>query len=86
MACNMGKIYVVGMGPGRAEGMSLEAVSALRASDIIVGYKVYIDLLREDYGPIWGASIIMLFAYWEACLYDSYCCRFGSKQCQISFY
>ena len=45
----MGKIYVVGMGPGREEGMTLEAVQALSASDVLIGYTVYIDLLREKY-------------------------------------
>lgn len=40
-------IYIVGMGPGKAEGMTGEARSALEKCDVIVGYTVYVDLLRE---------------------------------------
>lgn len=45
----MKKIYVVGLGPGRADMMTYEARKALEASDIIIGYHVYIDLIREDF-------------------------------------
>ena len=45
----MGKIYVVGMGPGREEGMTLEAMQAISGSDVLIGYTVYIDLLKERY-------------------------------------
>ena len=45
----MGKIYVVGMGPGREAGMTEEAKAALAVSDVLIGYRVYIDLLRERY-------------------------------------
>ena len=43
------KIYVVGMGPGTESMMTKEAQAALLNSDIIVGYKVYLDLLGEEY-------------------------------------
>ena len=39
-------IYVVGIGPGDRACMTYEAMSALEESDIIVGYKVYIELVR----------------------------------------
>ncbi|MDE6388077.1 MAG: precorrin-3B C(17)-methyltransferase [Lachnospiraceae bacterium] len=39
------KIYVVGMGPGREEMMTGEALCALEQADVIVGYTVYLDLL-----------------------------------------
>ena len=45
----MGKIYVVGMGPGNMENMTLRAKNALDDSDIIVGYKAYIELVREAF-------------------------------------
>lgn len=45
----MGKIYVVGMGPGKPEFMTAQAVQALEASDVIIGYTVYIDLLRPQW-------------------------------------
>ena len=46
----MNKIYVVGIGPGAYEMMTGRAVRALKESDIIVGYTVYVDLVR-DYFP-----------------------------------
>lgn len=43
------KIYIVGIGPGREEMMTEEAVRVLEQSDVIVGYTVYLDLLRERF-------------------------------------
>lgn len=45
----MGKIYVVGMGPGKREYMTLEALNALESSDVIIGYTTYVDLIRDEY-------------------------------------
>lgn len=44
---NKGKIYVVGIGPGNREHMSLRAIEAIQCADIIIGYKTYIDLIRD---------------------------------------
>ncbi|MGR3179646.1 MAG: precorrin-3B C(17)-methyltransferase [Candidatus Anammoxibacter sp.] len=38
---------MVGIGPGRLDEMSLRAVNALKSSDIVVGYKLYLDLVKE---------------------------------------
>ena len=43
----MSKVYVVGIGPGNWKKMTIEAAEALQESDVIVGYTVYIDLVRE---------------------------------------
>lgn len=40
-------LYVVGMGPGEYEQMTLKAVGALNRSQILMGYTVYIDLVKE---------------------------------------
>lgn len=40
-------IYVVGIGPGGFETMTYEAMKAIEGSDVIVGYKTYIDLVKE---------------------------------------
>lgn len=45
----MGKIYVVGIGPGAFEGMTKQAKDALDACNVIVGYTVYVDLVREHF-------------------------------------
>ena len=42
-------IYIVGIGPGKSDGMTIEAKNALEASDVIVGYGVYIDLVRDAF-------------------------------------
>ena len=39
----MNKIYVVGIGPGEYEQMTVKAANALRDSDVIIGYTVYVD-------------------------------------------
>lgn len=44
-----GKLYVVGIGPGSYEQMTLKAIHALEESQIIVGYTVYVDLIREHF-------------------------------------
>lgn len=40
------KLYIVGMGAGNAGGMTLDAQSAILGSDLVVGYTVYVELLR----------------------------------------
>ncbi|MBO4330790.1 MAG: precorrin-3B C(17)-methyltransferase [Oscillospiraceae bacterium] len=45
----MGKLYVVGMGPGSREDMTLRADRALRGCGVIVGYHVYVDLIKDEY-------------------------------------
>ena len=45
----MGKIYVTGLGPGAADQMTQKARKVLEHCPVIVGYTVYIDLIREDY-------------------------------------
>ena len=45
----MNKIYVVGIGPGAYEKMTIEAAEALKASDTIIGYTVYVDLVKDHF-------------------------------------
>lgn len=40
-------ICVIGIGPGNKEGMSFQAYDALLEADAVVGYKAYVDLVRE---------------------------------------
>ncbi|AMD94776.1 precorrin-3B C(17)-methyltransferase [Leptotrichia sp. oral taxon 847] len=44
-----GKIYVVGIGPGKKGDMTFRAYEAIGKSDVIVGYKTYTDLVKEYY-------------------------------------
>ena len=43
------KIYIVGMGPGREEMMTGEAIYALEQADVIVGYTTYLKLLGQRF-------------------------------------
>ena len=42
-----GKLYVVGIGPGDPELLTLKALKALRESDYVLGHKTYIDTIRD---------------------------------------
>ena len=41
------KIYVVGIGPGNEEFMTAEARIAIEESDVVVGYTLYVELVKE---------------------------------------
>lgn len=43
------KLYVLGIGPGEYEQMTIKAVKTLESVDIIVGYKVYVDLIKNHF-------------------------------------
>lgn len=43
------KLYIVGFGCGSLEGMTLEAQQAIEESDLIVGYTVYAELMKQYY-------------------------------------
>ena len=43
------RIYIVGIGPGKEEMMTVEAIRALEEADIIIGYTVYTKLLGERF-------------------------------------
>lgn len=45
----MSRLRIVGIGPGNYENMTLRADRSLKASDIIIGYTVYVELVREQY-------------------------------------
>lgn len=43
----MNKIYVIGIGPGAYDQMTGRAIRAMEESDVIIGYTVYVDLVKE---------------------------------------
>ena len=45
----MSKLFVVGIGPGNYENMTIRADNALKNAQIIVGYTVYVDLVKGRY-------------------------------------
>lgn len=44
-----GKLYIVGTGPGHGEFMTLQGRRALEESDVVVGYRLYCDLLPPSW-------------------------------------
>jgi len=45
----MGKIYVIGIGPGCENMTTPQAGEAMAESDVIIGYKTYIELIKDKY-------------------------------------
>lgn len=45
----MSKVYAVGIGPGGEEFFTQEAKAAMDRADVIAGYTVYVDLVRDMY-------------------------------------
>ena len=64
------KIYIVGIGAGDEEMMTVQALRVLEDADVIIGYTVYIDLLRRRFE---GKEMI------------STPMRHETKQCRICF-
>ena len=43
------KIYVIGFGPGEYKQMTVEAIEVMKAVDVIAGYTVYTDIVKEHF-------------------------------------
>lgn len=46
----MAKLYVIGIGPGGRENMTLRALDRIEKSEVIVGYKPYIEYIKDLVG------------------------------------
>lgn len=53
----MNKIYVVGIGPGAYELMTIKAAKALEECDCIVGYPVYVELVQKMFEEQGGSLV-----------------------------
>jgi precorrin-3B C17-methyltransferase len=43
----MSKLYVIGIGPGGLEHITMKAANAIKKCEVVVGYKFYIELIEE---------------------------------------
>jgi precorrin-3B C17-methyltransferase len=43
----MGQLTLVGLGPGGPEHLTAAAIAALREADVVVGYRLYVEQIRE---------------------------------------
>ena len=46
---DLSKLSIVGIGPGDYENMTIKADRTLKECGVIIGYNVYVDLVRERY-------------------------------------
>lgn len=44
---SQGKLYVVGIGPGNRDLLTLKAYEVIRNADVVIGHRRYIDLIRD---------------------------------------
>ncbi len=44
-----GRLSVVGLGPGKVSGMTLEARACIEEADLVMGYTVYVDLVKAAF-------------------------------------
>lgn len=79
----MGKLFVVGIGPGNLENMSAQAVEALRSADIVAGYSGYIEYVKPF---IQGKEVFQngMTGEIERCSYAAAKVREGKTVCLIS--
>jgi precorrin-3B C17-methyltransferase len=42
-----GNIYIIGLGPGKLGNMTTKAIETIKSCEVIAGYKVYIEQIRE---------------------------------------
>lgn len=43
----VGRLYVVGIGPGSPELRTVAAINAIRESDVVIGYNTYVNLISD---------------------------------------
>ncbi len=48
---SQGKLYLVGIGPGNLDNLTSKAKTALRDADVIIGYRLYLDLISSLFHP-----------------------------------
>lgn len=46
----MNKITIVGIGPGGYEDMTVRAINAIKSAEVVTGYRLYIDLVKDLIG------------------------------------
>lgn len=45
----MNRVYIIGIGPGKEDMMTNEALAALEQAEVIIGYTLYVSLLGERF-------------------------------------
>lgn len=78
----MGKVYVVGVGPGSPEYVTEKAKSIIRQSDIIIGYKHSLDVIRDLLN---GKDVRQITLKTQEDVYGDVAKNLANKTCSITF-
>ncbi|MEM2760564.1 MAG: precorrin-6y C5,15-methyltransferase (decarboxylating) subunit CbiE [Nitrososphaerales archaeon] len=78
----MGKVYVVGVGPGSPEYITDKAKEIIKKSDIVIGYKHSLDVLR---GLLEGKDVRQITLKTQEEVFADVAKNIGTKICSITF-
>lgn len=78
----MGKVYVVGVGPGSPDYITERAKNVLQNSDIIIGYKHSLDVVRNILD---GKDVRQITLKTQEEVYADVAKNLGNKTCSITF-
>ncbi|MBE43908.1 MAG: precorrin-6y C5,15-methyltransferase (decarboxylating) subunit CbiE [Thaumarchaeota archaeon] len=78
----MGKVYVVGVGPGSPEFVTRKVIHVIQNSDIIVGYKHSLDVIRD---LLEGKDVRQITLKTQENVYADVVKNLNNKTCVITF-
>jgi cobalt-precorrin-7 (C5)-methyltransferase len=78
----MGKVYVVGVGPGSPEYVTEKAKQVIENSDVIIGYKHSLDAIRN---MLDGKDVRQITLKSQEQVYADVAKNLGNKTCSITF-
>ncbi|MBI5133167.1 MAG: cobalt-precorrin-7 (C(5))-methyltransferase, partial [Thaumarchaeota archaeon] len=78
----MGKVYVVGVGPGSPEYVTVKAKDVIQKYDIVIGYKHSLDVIRN---LLDGKDVRQITLKTQEEVYADVAKNLGNKTCSITF-
>jgi cobalt-precorrin-7 (C5)-methyltransferase len=78
----MGKVYVVGVGPGSTEYVTEKAKHIIQNSDIVIGYKHSLDVMSN---LLDGKDVRQITLKTQEQVYADVAKNLGNKTCSITF-
>lgn len=78
----MGRVYVVGVGPGSPEYLTEKAKQIIRQSDIVIGYKHSLDVIKD---LLDGKDVRQITLKSQEDVYADVAKSLGDKSCSITF-
>lgn len=78
----MGKVYVVGVGPGSPDYVTERAKQVIASSDIVIGYKHSLDAIRN---MLDGKDVRQITLKTQEQVYNEVAKNLSNKTCSITF-